>query len=215
MQEAVEDGYLCLCPSFNNFGYLAEIAAKISDEFQSSENDSFDDDEDFEFSLVSENPDTAEFIYEDGQTKFQPSFPVFNRDLLPMADDDSKKVNDDKSDSSIRIPLKNLFLEEQESTSEADEFETIPEGTYCVWKPKITELSPGKCKKSKSTGSVSKRWPRIRDLLRRSNSDGKDNFVFLILKKATINNNNISSVISQLESADRVHVKLLPQTKPN
>ncbi|XP_060187816.1 uncharacterized protein LOC132616996 [Lycium barbarum] len=205
MQETGEDGYLC--PSFNNFGYLAEMAAKISDEFQSSENNSFDGDnsgdEDFEFSLVSENPDTTEFIYNDGQTKFQSIFPVFNRDLLLTPDEDSKKVNDDKSASSIRIPLKNLFLEEQESStsSEADELETIPEGTYCVWKPKITEPSPGKCKKSKSTGSASKRWPRIRDLLRRSNSDGKDSFVFLPPKKS-IENNNIPRTISQVNSAE-------------
>ncbi|KAJ8531073.1 hypothetical protein K7X08_025804 [Anisodus acutangulus] len=192
MQEVAEDGYMC--PSFNNFGYLAEIAAKISDEFQKEENDSFNGDEDFEFSLVSENPDTStvEFIY-NGQTKFQSIFPVFNRDLLLIADEDSKKVNDE-FDSSIRIPLKNLFLEERESTttssasSEADKLETISPGTYCVWKPKVCEPSPGKCKKSKSTGSVSKRWPRIRDLLRRSSSDGKDDsFVFLTSKKAIQN----------------------------
>ncbi|KAJ8557150.1 hypothetical protein K7X08_002775 [Anisodus acutangulus] len=159
MQEVAEDGYMC--PSFKKFGYLAEVAAKISDEFQAEENESFD--EDFEFSLVSENPDisTVEFIH-DGQTKFQQIFPVFNRGLLLIDDEDSKKVN--------------------------DELETIPPGTYCVWKPKIREPSPGKCKKSKSTGSVSKRWPRIQDLLRRSNSDGKDNsFVFQPRKKAIKN----------------------------
>ncbi|CAN4091550.1 unnamed protein product [Withania somnifera] len=191
MQETGEDEYLC--PSFNNFGYLAEIAAKISDEFQAEENDSFDGEEDFEFSLVCENPATSnvEFIYK-GQTKFQPIFPVFNRDLLLNDNFDSTKVKDESSedvDSSIRVPLKNLFLEETESTtsSEADELEMIPPGTYCVWKPKISEPSPEKCKKSKSTGMVSKRWPRIRDLLRRSNSDGKDSFVFLTPKKAIEN----------------------------
>lgn len=194
MKETREDEYLC--PSFNNFGYLAEIASKISDEFQSEENDSFDGEEDFEFSLVCENPDTStvEFIY-DGQTKFQPIFPVFNRDLLLNDDFDPKKVRDESSedvDSSIRIPLKNLFLEEPESTtssasSEAVELEMIPPGTYCVWKPKISEPSPEKCKKSKSTGMMSKRWPRIRDLLRRSNSYGKDSFVFLTPKKAIEN----------------------------
>ncbi|XP_055827356.1 uncharacterized protein LOC129895650 [Solanum dulcamara] len=190
MQEVGEDEYLCL--SFNNFGFLSEIAAKISDEFQAEVYDSFDGDEDFEFSLVSENPDnsTTEFIY-DGQTKFQkPIFPVFNRDLLLKDVSYVKKVNDLESenvDSSIRIPLRNLFLEEGESTtsSSVDDIETIPPGTYCVWKPKMSEPSPGKCKKSKSTGFVSKRWPRIRDLLRRSNSEGKveDSFVFLTPKK--------------------------------
>lgn len=195
MQEVGEDEYLC--PSFNNFGYLAEIAAQISDEFQTEDNDSFDGEEDFEFSLVCESADTSTlgFIYDDGQTKFQPIFPVLNGDLLLNDHLDYKNVKDESSedvDSSIRIPLKNLFLEEGESTtssasSEEDELETIPPGTYCVWKPKICEPSPGKCKKSKSTGSVTKRWLRIRDLLRRSNSDGKDSFVFLTPKKAIEN----------------------------
>ncbi|KAK4727073.1 hypothetical protein R3W88_031990 [Solanum pinnatisectum] len=185
MKQVGEDEYLCL--SFNNFGLLSDIAAKISDEFQAEENDSLNGgEEDFEFSLVSEKPDNsiAEFIY-DGQTKFQQTiFPLFNRDLL-LSDSDLKDV-----DKSIFIPLKKLFLEKSESTasSEADALE-IPAGTYCMWKPKISEPSPGKCKKSKSTGFVSKRWPRIRDLLRRSNSEGKeeDSFVFLTPKK-TIKN---------------------------
>ncbi|MCE5166577.1 hypothetical protein HAX54_022054, partial [Datura stramonium] len=172
MQESGVDEYLC--PSFNNFGYLAEIGAKMSDEFRAAEEekDSFDGVEDFEFSLAS----TVEFMYDD-QIKFQPIFPVFNRSLL---------LNDDRSsssdvESSIRIALKNLFVEEGESTT-SDELETIPPGTYCVWKPTISEPSPAKCKKSKSTGSVSKRWPRIRDFLRRSNSDS---FLFLTPKNET------------------------------
>ncbi|PHT36666.1 hypothetical protein CQW23_24366 [Capsicum baccatum] len=147
-------------------------------------------------SLVCENPDTStvEFIY-DGQTKFQPIFHVFNRDLLLNDEFDYKKVKDESSenvDSSIRIPLKNLVLDTRKSTIsstslEADELETIPPGTYCVWKPKINEPSPGKCKKSKSTGSMSKQWPRIRDLLRWCNSDGKDSIMFLTPKKAIEN----------------------------
>ncbi|KAM3222295.1 hypothetical protein P3L10_021565 [Capsicum annuum] len=190
----MQDEYLC--PSFNNFGYLSEIAAKASDEFQAEESDSFDGEDDFEFSLVCESPDTStvEFIY-DGQTKFQPIFHVFNRDLLLNDELDYKKVKDESSenvDSSISIPLENLFIDTRKSTtsstsSEADELDTIPPGTYCVWKPKISELSPEKCKKSKSTGSVSKRWPRIQDLVRRCNSDGKDSIILLTPKKAIEN----------------------------
>lgn len=191
MQEAIDDNYLC--PSFSSFGYLAEIAAKISDEFQEAteENasDCFDGDNseelDFEFS-------TMELIY-GGQTEFQSIFPVFNRDLLLNVNNESS--SSDAVDSEIRIPLKSFFLEELESTtasasaseasSDVDELEILPPGTYCVWKPKISNPSPGKCKKSKSTGSAPKRWPKLRDLLRRSNSDGKDtSFVFLTPKKS-------------------------------
>ncbi|CAI0429431.1 unnamed protein product [Linum tenue] len=70
------------------------------------------------------------------------------------------------------------------SSSEADELEGAPEGSYCGWTPKIispssvtgASPSPGICEKSNSTGSsastTKRRW-RLRDLLRRSSSDGK------------------------------------------
>lgn len=137
-----------------------------------------------------------------------PVFPVFNRDLLYVrgdrtSDGEAKEDREiplkdlfagdrdsdrDRAVSSIRLPLKDLFVEDRDppsssssSSSEADELEGIPEGSYCVWTPKPpagSPLSPSGCKKSGSTGSCSKRW-RFRDLLRRSNSDGKDSFVFL------------------------------------
>ncbi|KAG9149636.1 hypothetical protein Leryth_022925 [Lithospermum erythrorhizon] len=83
----------------------------------------------------------------------------------------------------MKVPLRKLFTEDEEapsssSSSEVDEMEAIPPGTYCVWKPKVVEASHSTCKKSKSTGFGSKRW-KLRDLLRRSNSEGKDSFVFL------------------------------------
>ncbi|KAL2528871.1 hypothetical protein Fot_21472 [Forsythia ovata] len=93
----------------------------------------------------------------------------------------------DQEVESNRIPSKKIFLENREhdtpssSSSEADELETLPPGTYCMWRPKAVESSPSQCKKSKSTGSASKRW-KFRDLLRRSYSDGKDSLVFLTPK---------------------------------
>lgn len=192
-----EGEYSCL--SFNNYGYVAEIADKISNEIQAEEGD-------FDFSLVCENADTsiAEFIY-DVQTKFQqPIFPVFNRDLLLNDVSYESYVKGSKSedvDGSIRIPLRDLFQEDGES-------ETIPPGTYCVWKPKISEALPGKCKKSKSTGFVSKRWPKIRDLLRRSNSEGKeeDSFVFLTPKKITKNSSEVVKTAGKLKQTKGSHV---------
>lgn len=98
-----------------------------------------------------------------------------------------------------RLPLRKLFSEERQtpsscSSSEADELEGVPAETYCVWRPKSADdqLSPGRCRKSNSTGSgsgSSKRW-KFRDLLHRSNSDGKDALVFLTwsFKKRLDNN---------------------------
>lgn len=150
-----------------------------------------EDDEEFEFSFVKESeisPVAADEIFYNGQIR--PVYPLFNRDLLSDFMNGSSTNSNSTSEEvsarpkSIRLPLRKLFLEEEReansscSSSEADDLEGIPEGTYCVWRPKPEEKSNGSCKKSSSTGSNSKRW-KFRDLLYRSNSDGKDTFVFL------------------------------------
>ncbi|CAA0834981.1 Protein of unknown function (DUF1645 [Striga hermonthica] len=117
-------------------------------------------------------------------------FPVFDRDLLPASAGDEigleSEANLPESSSAV-APLSKLFAEESEdrascSSSEVDELESVPEGTYCVWRPRAVDRPPpGGCRKSSSTGSASKRW-RFRDLLR-SNSEGKESFVFLAAPK--------------------------------
>ncbi|KAL1538567.1 hypothetical protein AAHA92_27295 [Salvia divinorum] len=175
-----EDAYTS--PSFSSYSSnrLVEIAVKIAAEKIGADGNE-DDDKDFEFSLVREDHELSaeDFVY-DGQ--LGPIFPVFNRDLL---------LSDDRRDSSVQVPLSQLLLEDRRggddnppscSSSEADELESVPAGTYCVWRPKASDLpSPSRCKKSKSTGSASKRW-KFRDLMRRSNSEGKDSLVFLTPK---------------------------------
>ncbi|CAN4086181.1 unnamed protein product [Withania somnifera] len=140
------------------------------------------DDEEFEFSFVQESeisPVAADEIFHNGQIR--PIYPIFNRNLL--SDNEEFSSNSNSKPKSIRLPLRKLFLEEEReansscSSSEVDDMEGIPEGTYCVWRPETVEKSAGCCKKSHSTGS-SKRW-KFRDLLYRSNSEGKDTYVFL------------------------------------
>ncbi|GAV63782.1 DUF1645 domain-containing protein [Cephalotus follicularis] len=152
-----------------------------------------DEDEEFEFAFVCKEPETcpisADEIFCNGQIK--PTYPIFDTNLLQNT---TKK--------SSRPPLRQLFSEDRETTttttpscssSEADELDGLNPGTYCVWTPKkAEEESPGRCKKSNSTGSSSKRW-KFRDLLHRSHSDGKDRFVFLEPRKKSeekVNNNN-------------------------
>ncbi|KAI3921052.1 hypothetical protein MKX01_036031 [Papaver californicum] len=159
-----------------------------------------EDEDEFEFSFLSGDgiAISADEIFANGQIR--PVFPIFNRDLLFAGgknyDEDNESKHPKKNSS-----LRKLFIGEREedvhscSSSEADELDNLPAGTYCVWKPKqsstrISSSLPDTCKKSKSTGSsssssqsvsttsVSKRW-RFRDFLFRSNSDGKDTFVFL------------------------------------
>ncbi|KAI8533697.1 hypothetical protein RHMOL_Rhmol10G0029400 [Rhododendron molle] len=179
---------LSFCPSFNSYSFdqCAQIAADVADERSRASDD------DFEFAF-----EKAEEISHD-DCEFRQIFPVFNRDILFGDDNRDHPKDDEKRDlSTLLLPLKKLFDEDPStscSSSEVDELERVPEGTYCVWRPKSVKLaSPSlgaidavetRCKKSNSTGSASKRW-KLRDLLllRRSNSDGKgSSFVFLTPK---------------------------------
>ncbi|XP_051120171.1 uncharacterized protein LOC127243954 [Andrographis paniculata] len=182
--EGGDDAYAC--PSFSSYSSdrIAEIAVKVAAE--SSRNNG---DEDFEFALVRQDI-AEENLLGDGQI-----FPVFNRNLLLNRDGEFSQSCESKEleASVVAVPLSKLLLEEDRelnnppscSSSEADELENIPAGTYCVWRPKPADQpspSPSRCDKSMSTGSGSKRW-KFRDLLRRSNSEGKGNFVFVTPKK--------------------------------
>ncbi|KAF3437033.1 hypothetical protein FNV43_RR19786 [Rhamnella rubrinervis] len=162
-----------------------------------------DEDGEFEFAFVcreqSSSPISADEIFYNGQIK--PIYPLFDRDLLlgndaprnDVVSRDSKTAPTTTTTTTTRRrqPLRKLmFEEERESTascssSEADELDGLPPETFCVWTPKTSaEASPQRsCKKSNSTGS-SKRW-KFRRLLSRSNSEGKDMFVFLTPSKKT------------------------------
>lgn len=195
---------------------------KAKREYEEEEEED-DDDDDFEFAFVCREPDTttisADEIFSNGQIR--PTYPIFDQSLLLTLNDShiektntitttttttrTTTISAAKAPSSFRRPpLRKLMVEEQErdrdtscSSSEADELEGVPDGTYCVWTPHSSSSSSvsSSCKKSHSTGS-SKRW-RFRDLLYRSNSDGKDTFVFLTpskkAEKIAVRNNSISN----------------------
>ncbi|GAV81285.1 DUF1645 domain-containing protein, partial [Cephalotus follicularis] len=187
-----------------------EIAGKTIEEFDSKLNlnqqhvkeeevvvisvDGDDDagtEDDEEFSFACTNPDgspiSADDLFYNGQIR--PIFPLFNRDLLLS---DGYDLGDSKSETEedFRPQLKKLFIEEGESTSASSE---PPASSYCEWSSPgktVREASPETCKKSNSTG-FSKLW-RFRDQRLRSNSDGKDAFVFLNANHHEINNHNNS-----------------------
>ncbi|KAJ8759031.1 hypothetical protein K2173_003269 [Erythroxylum novogranatense] len=134
-----------------------------------------DDDDDEDFTFICTNSDgssiSADDVFQNGQIR--PGFPLFNQNLLFSRDEDSQPENS----ATLRSPFRKIFVEERDngesSSSESDE----PEGPYCVWTGKAVDTSREVCKKSNSTG-FSKLW-RFRELSLRSNSDGKDAFVFL------------------------------------
>lgn len=121
--------------------------------------------EDEEFSFASVNaensPITADEAFEDGQIR--PVYPLFNRNIL----------FEQPEEKALRSPVKKLFVESETAGEESE-----PMGPYCSWSGRtVEEATPDTCRKSYSTG-FSKLW-RFRDLVSRSNSDGKDAFVFL------------------------------------
>ncbi|KAK2661777.1 hypothetical protein Ddye_000351 [Dipteronia dyeriana] len=179
------DPVVSFCPSFNSYSSdnLVDIATRVSRESVAVVEDSQqrNDDDEFEFVSLRPDPDECELFF-DGQIR--QVYPLFNRDLL--LNDEQRHVLEEE----IRFPLKKLFIDDRDgppssssSSSEADELEGVPEETYCAWTPRrySTDLaSPNRCEKSNSTGSSSsKRWLKFRDLLKRSNSEGKDPYVFL------------------------------------
>ncbi|KZV17820.1 hypothetical protein F511_01629 [Dorcoceras hygrometricum] len=137
-------------------------------EKETSENDydshDEDEEEEEEFSFTCGGADMSPIAAEDafinGQIK--PIYPLFDRDFFSTHDNLPKKP-----------PVKKLFVETKENTGDenaAGAFLDRPDR-------KAVEVSPEVCKKSNSTG-FSKIW-RFKDFLGRSNSDGRDAFVFL------------------------------------
>ncbi|GJY12148.1 reverse transcriptase domain-containing protein [Tanacetum coccineum] len=136
---------------------------------------------------------------------------IFNRDLDLVNDELDHEVN--SKEDKISGPLRKLITDEQSesssyTSSEADELENIPSGTFCVWKPKTESGSSApamtKCKKSSSTGSGSKRWS-ICYLLKRSNSESNVKPIVLSSSKQKRNSGEVTRAVSRLKGQSPVH----------
>ncbi|KAJ8753517.1 hypothetical protein K2173_022758 [Erythroxylum novogranatense] len=175
--------------------FLADRVEEISRRNNDNEEDEDEEEEEFEFAVVPREADgspiTADEIFYNGQIR--PVYPLFNTDLLlEKEEQNSSKTTRNLNQmttttKSKRSKLKKLFDEEKDwscSSSEAEELDGLPKGTYCVWAPRtVAEVrSPEKCDKSNSTGSSSKKW-RLRDLVFGSSSERKDAFVLKRLVK--------------------------------
>lgn len=144
-----------------------ESAASITFKFdQSLRLDEYQE----EFLDCESGKDNSEFtftlVHVDRQSKNNPVFPLFDQNLLLS----------DKS------PVEKVFVEipqraSSSSMSEYDQIENIAVGPYCTWSKRNVTENRELNKKSNSTG-FSKLW-RLRGKVKRSNSDGRDAFVFL------------------------------------
>lgn len=186
-----EDDYTAtFCPSFSSYtgDRIAETAERVRLEFSDEHND------DFEFV----NPRTdCEAVSFSGDGDLV--YPVFNQILIPKT---SAVKSDGGRDESLRAAavttrLREFLLRDREdspiqvySSSSSDEEEEeeheLDRVSSVIDRPWTPEKSPnGGWRKSKSTGSstsstttCSRRWI-IKDLLKRSYSEGKQSLKFL------------------------------------
>lgn len=147
------------------------------DEEEEVEDDDDNENEEEEFSFacgIDAPPIAADEVFYNGQIR--PLFPLFNQNLL-LSDEDLEAL---KEQLPIRPPVKNIFIQTEDNSIPATSSEEIA-GPFCEWSKnkaiEATRDNPEVCKKSNSTG-FSKLW-RFKDFLHRSNSDGRDTFVFL------------------------------------
>lgn len=140
-----------------------------------------DDEEDFSFAFDSDNFSSiaAEDVFYNGQIKS--SFPLFNQALLLPEGEDLESLM--MKDNLPKVNRVFVAAEDGDSnavpeTSSAKGDDEDIMGPYCEWSSKVVEAaSREQCKKSNSTG-FSKIW-RFKGFMHRSNSDGRDAFVFL------------------------------------
>ncbi|KAK1420005.1 hypothetical protein QVD17_29502 [Tagetes erecta] len=148
------------------------------DEDEHHDDDNDDDDDDFTFMLIGNGDGTNydDEVFEDG--KIRPVFPLFDQKLLLTGEYEIEELDR----LPILPPVDKIFVESPRgfpaSTSSEvhNENEDEVAGPYCDWSKDsatATEMS----KKSNSTG-FSKLW-RLKEKVGRSNSDGRDAFVFL------------------------------------
>ncbi|KAL3368429.1 hypothetical protein AABB24_009338 [Solanum stoloniferum] len=156
---------------------IEEDGYEEEEEEEEEVEDDDDDNEEEEFSFacgIDAPPIAADEMFYNGQIR--PLFPLFNQNLL-LSDEDLEAL---KEQLPIRPPVKKIFIQTEDNSIPATSSEEIA-GPFCEWSKnkaiEATRDNPEVCKKSNSTG-FSKLW-RFKDFLHRSNSDGRDTFVFL------------------------------------
>ena len=123
---------------------------------------------------------------------FDPGFAARSEDQSLLLEDKASsndvvvKKNEETVRRTRRPQLRKLMVEEEReattsscSSSEADELDGLKQGTYCVWKPKNGVVSGSESERRNKCGSTgsSRRW-KLRDILSRSRSVGKEGLLF-------------------------------------
>ncbi|CAH9123161.1 unnamed protein product [Cuscuta epithymum] len=173
------------CPSFNSYcsDKLPEIAAKISEEVISNRGcNSCDEEED-------ERGSGVEFEFSAAEEFFNgPAFPVFNRRDFPINGEllPDHGHSDEDADESICIALNEWSIDDDKKYRRNSKSSSSSEACDELEGSKLNETTTSQgsgYRKISSTGSIMsfRRW-KIRNLLRRSNSERKDGFVLFSSK---------------------------------
>ena len=150
--------------------------------------DQEEEEEEEEFSFLCTNPSgsliSADDIFQNGQIR--PIFPLFNRDGGPLFIDDDKAAA-----AGGGGPF--MFVEERKEA----------EGPCCVWTGGSKALPDQQtCRKSNSTGFSKLR--RFREFVLRSNSDGKDAFVFLNHEDSTSKHLSTTTTTTTAATSEKI-----------
>ncbi|KAL7588874.1 hypothetical protein Lser_V15G41191 [Lactuca serriola] len=171
------------------------------EEQQEEQEEDADSDGDFTFMFIGDDdlPIYADGVLEDGQIR--PVFPLFDQKLLLGGEYDLEEIDR----LPINPPVDNVFIESphrspSSTASGHEENEDSATGPYCVWsKDSATGTTAELSKKSNSTG-FSKLW-RLREKVGRSNSDGRDAFVFLKSSDRTTTSTSTSTTATSSSSS--------------
>ncbi|KAK9048391.1 hypothetical protein SSX86_032646 [Deinandra increscens subsp. villosa] len=169
------------CNDVSNSDSLPDAEVRGDNEEENDEDDDNEDDEDndddFTFMFVGDvdSANSDDKPSEDGEIR--QVFPLFDQNLLLGGDYDVEEIDR----LPIRPPVDKIFIQSPRGfpPSTASERDDATAGAYCDWSTR-TATGTGTAemsKKSNSTG-FSKLW-RLKDIVGRSNSSGRDAFVFL------------------------------------
>lgn len=147
-------------------------------------------DDDFTFMFIGEDDTSidADNAFENGQIR--QVFPLFDQKLLLDGEYEVEEIDR----LPFQPPVDKIFVESPRGfpASENEQNDDEAAGPYCAWsKESVTGNKAELTKKSNSTG-FSKLW-RLKEKVNRSNSDGRDTFVFLKSSDRTVTSASSSS----------------------
>lgn len=193
-------------------GFNQQIDLKCNDDLEvladheHCEKDDDDDDDDFTFMLIGDDdsPAYTDTVSEDGQIR--QVFPLFDQNLLLDGEYDVEEIDR----LPIQPPVDKIFVKSAGGlpSSTHGENDDAAAGPYCEWSKESVTGTGELSKKSNSTG-FSKLW-RLKERVSRSNSDGRDAFVFLRSADRTTSSTTTASSSSSSKPAavDRTFVKV-------